>query len=236
MLEFTHNDLDYFIEHIYKNDFGINDGGMGAPDLFTLWFVLNKYKPKVVVESGVWNGLSTELIRKTLPNSKIICLDPRQVPSYGFLDKNENTSYYTGSNFIDFEQVDLSAYNKDELLCFFDCHQNACNRVSQCINKKVKYIFLNDNYPSGCGSHYTLKHMLDGDNRLCTISNDMKTKVKDHMYYYHVFPNIYPGRIKTGEGYFECKSYFNDIDKNDNLYIFEEQRNRYRCNTFVILN
>ena len=28
---------------------------MGAPDLFTLWFILNKYKPKVVVESGVWD-------------------------------------------------------------------------------------------------------------------------------------------------------------------------------------
>ena len=42
--------------------------------LDTLWFILNKYQPKVVI-SGV-NGLSTLLIRKILYQIKIICLDP----------------------------------------------------------------------------------------------------------------------------------------------------------------
>ena len=59
---------------------------MHAPDLFTLWFILNKYQPKVVIESGVWKGISTLLIRKTLPNCKIICLDPRNIPENGYKD------------------------------------------------------------------------------------------------------------------------------------------------------
>ena len=99
-----------------------NNGGMGAPDLFSLWFILKTYNPKVVVESGVWNGISTKLIRKTLPTATIICLDPRNVPVDGYSDTSDKTIYYTGSNFKDFGNLDLSKYNPDDILCFFDCH------------------------------------------------------------------------------------------------------------------
>ena len=43
---------------LYKN----NEGGMCDLYLFLFWFILNKYKPKFVIESGVWNGISTQLI------------------------------------------------------------------------------------------------------------------------------------------------------------------------------
>ena len=84
-MNFTENDLKFFMNNIYLSSFENNHGGMGAPDIFSFWFILNKYKPKIVIESGVWNGISTQLIRKTLPDCKIICLDPINIPVNGYL-------------------------------------------------------------------------------------------------------------------------------------------------------
>jgi len=122
MAIFKEADLEYFVKNVWESDMSNNMGGMGAPDMFSLWFILRTYNPKVVVESGVWNGLSTKLIRKTLPGATILCLDPRPVPSTGYTDTSANTKYYTGANFKDFGNLDLSRYNPDDVLCFFDCH------------------------------------------------------------------------------------------------------------------
>jgi hypothetical protein len=237
-LNFNKNDLELFVNTIWSNDFASNNGGMGAPDLFTFWFILKTYQPKVVIESGVWNGISTKLIRKTLPYSKIICLDPRNIPESGYKDNNINTEYYLGNNFIDFKNLDLSKYNVDDILCFFDCHQNAYLRLQQCIEKNIYKIFLNDNYPVHCGSHYTISHLINNDNRLYNIDNESKEKLLKLFQNYHIFPNIYPGDIKTGEGYFKCDSYFTNEDTNNNhnnIDIFIDERNKYRWNTFISL-
>ena len=36
----------------------------------------------------------------------------------------------------------------------------------------------------------------------------IKQKLLNKIKNYHIFPNIYPGKIKTGEGYFDCDSFF----------------------------
>ena len=234
-MEFTEDDLKMFINNIYSSDFKNNNGGMGAPDLFSLWFILNKYQPKVVIESGVWNGISTLLIRKTLPNCKIICLDPRNIPANGYRDDNINTTYYMGNNFKDFGIVDVSSYNSNDILCFFDCHQNAYLRLKQCIEKKINKVFYNDNYPVNCGSHYTIEHFIHNDSRFYNVDDDSKKNVLKLINTYHIFPNIYPGQIKTGEGYFNCNSYFKDDNNNKFFNIFRIERNKYRWNTFINL-
>lgn len=234
-MNFTLDDLKYFVENIYSPTYKNNNGGMGAPDLFSLWFILNKYQPKVVIESGVWNGISTSLIRKTLPDCKIICLDPRDVPTHGYRDYI-NTEYHVGTNFIDFKDIDISMYDSNDILCFFDCHQNAYLRLMQCIEKKVDKIFFNDNYPVQCGSHYTIEHLKHNDNRLYSLSENDKQALLNKIKEYHIFPNIYPGQIKTGEGYFDCDSYFEENNDIDYLSIFRDEQHKYRWNTFVMLD
>ncbi len=235
-LIFNTNDLNFFVDNIWTNDFHSNQGGMGAPDLFSLWFILYKYKPKIIVESGIWKGLSTKLIRKTLPESKIISLDPINLINKGFKDNNKNTTYFIGNNFVDFKDLDLSMHNPDDILCFFDCHQNALFRLLQCYKKNIKNIFFNDNYPKNCGSHYTIQHILDNDDRKFKISKKNKDELISKISLYKVFPNIYPGKIKTGEGLFDCESYFDHNNNIKKYEIFKNERNTYRWNTFVKLN
>lgn len=236
-MNITKEKIEYFQDNIVEADFINNEGGTGLPDLFTLFLVLDILKPKVVVESGVWNGVCTKVIRKTLPDATIFCLDPRDVPSYGFKDDSSNTIYYTGSDFKDFEKLDLSGYNSNEILCFFSCNTNGLARLLQCISKKVIHILFNNNYPVNCGSYYTLDHFIKHDNRLYTpelVLGIAKTvQIKKMIRSYNVLPNIYPSSIKTDEGLFKCISYFHAYD--EQYPLFNQERQKYRWNTYVEL-
>jgi len=52
-----------------------NDGGMRTPQLFAVWSILRALEPELVVESGVWKGLSTWLIEKACPSARVISID-----------------------------------------------------------------------------------------------------------------------------------------------------------------
>ena len=157
VMEFTADDLRTFVRDVWDDGLAENTGGMGAPDLFTLYVALKTLRPKVVVESGVFNGISTRLIRRVLPEATIICLDPRAIDAFGYVDASERTTYHIARDFVDFEKLDLSAYNRDEVLVFFDDHQDAYDRVLQSAAKGITDVFFNDNYPLDSGGHYTLE-------------------------------------------------------------------------------
>ena len=228
--------LDDFMDEIYEPFYSENTGGMKTPDMFTIYVMLREIKPDVVIESGVWKGQSTKLIRKTLgEDCEIICLDPR--PIFGWQDDNDNTTYYTDSKFKDFGDLDLKDYEDMKTLAFFDDHMNNLKRLKDSYTKKVNYMIFNDNYPKNCGSHLTLQHVFNDDQRFGNLLNENEKTLNSIIEKYEIYPNIFPGKIKTGEGYFECESYF---DKYERLYhekwsVFEEERESYRWNTLVKL-
>lgn len=264
-MHFNEEDLDYFIKNIYNENIYFNSGCMSSVDMFTLFIALKNIKPKFVIESGVWQGSSTYIIRKTLgPETIIICLDPLNLPENSWRDKNENTKYLIGEKFIDFKNLDISMYNSKDIFAFFDDHQNAISRILQCYNKNIKNILFNDNYPSNCGSHFTIEHFLNDDfrnienkdaNDISNINNiDIKlydkniedSSIKLNYDYnklniinlfnnYYIFPNIFPGKIKTSEGFFSCESFFTDNNKSNKYKIYFEHQSNYRWNTLLIL-
>ena len=236
-MEFTTSDLDTFLNEVYEEGFSTNSGGMGPPDMFTLWLALSRLKPDYVIESGVWNGMSTKLIRKTVgPQCKILCLDPLSIPATGFKDSNPNTVYLTGALFKDFGSLPLSkSWSMDKVFVFFDCHRDAALRLLQCERKGLKHLFFNDNYPVGCGAHYTIEHLRGDDKRWAKLSLSDRNKALRVILTYHVFPNIFPGLIKTGEGLFNCKSHFKEAVFDSQYDIFRRDSQTYRWNTYIRL-
>ena len=73
-MSFTVDDLTDFMKNIYTKSMVENNGGMHLSDMFSFYFLLKTLRPSVVVESGVWRGQSTHLIRKTLGDNCIIYL------------------------------------------------------------------------------------------------------------------------------------------------------------------
>lgn len=245
-LSYTRNDLTEFLMSVNFQEINANDGGMKVPDMFSLYFLLKKLRPSVVIESGVWNGQSTKLIRETLEDVKIISLDPR--PIEGYID--ENTTYYVGDTFKDFKDLDLSSSDMNNVLCFFDDHQNQAQRLVQCIDKKVKHVFFNDNYPVNCGSHFTIQHLLNKDTRSVfdietqypysintfpQIDLSNAYEITKRIEKYVIFPNIFSKKIEMVEGLFDCDAFLGneDIEKYKPFY---KSAQTYTWNTYILLN
>ena len=126
-----------------------NNGGMKAPHMFAVWFMLKKLNPDIVVESGVWKGQSTWLLRQACPNAKIISIDLNlEVREYV-----DDTVTYSDK---DFSEHDWSAITENSVV-FFDDHQNAYKRIQQCKWFGFKHIIFEDNYPPSQGDCYSLK-------------------------------------------------------------------------------
>uniref|UniRef100_A0A6C0DRV8 Cephalosporin hydroxylase n=1 Tax=viral metagenome TaxID=1070528 RepID=A0A6C0DRV8_9ZZZZ len=252
---YTNNDLDYFLENIYFEQINHNDGGMNINDMFSFYFLLKKLQPTIIIESGVWNGYSTKLIRKTLGEQcRIYCLDPRDIPENGYRDNNSNTTYYTGKSFIDFTNLLFDNVDKDKILCFFDDHQNAAQRLTQCIEKGIKHVFFNDNYPLNAGSHYSVQHLIDNDlrpvfeigsqyyysiNTLPQIDLSKRLALIKKIDKYIVFPNVFTSKIELYEGVFDSIGFFNensDIQIINKYNIFYKNRHNYCWNTYLTLS
>ena len=222
-LEFTIEDLNHFTTSVYKPYMKNNKGGMRLPDLFTFYHTLKQLQPKVVIESGVFKGVSTKLIRETLPDVQIICIDPdEETLKHGFVDSSEKTKYYTGKNFIDFNDIDWSSIDKENTLVFFDDHINAVERLIAARNNGFKHLFFNDNYPVGGGGHYSLEH---------EKNKKLNKNVFDFMEIYKIFPNVFKHDLRGFNEYILEK---NEINKQ--LYnIWYQERNNYRWNTYVLI-
>jgi hypothetical protein len=225
----TYNNLKEFIGVYENRPIKTNTGGMGAPDMFSLWLTLKTLSPNMVIESGVWKGQSTWMIRQSLPNSVIHCLDPNPHQTY----KDKDATYLTGGKFKDFSEINID--DPINTLVFFDDHINVLKRIKECYEKKCKYIFFNDNYPVNCGGHLTLQHILHKDKRKPhQVSEEDEKLISSIIEDYYIFPNILLKEVKTGEGMFPCKNIF-DEEEYDDLSIFKEEGNKYRWNTLVKL-
>jgi len=146
-----------FADIITTKPWQTNEGGLNTHGLFFLYCVLKELKPKVVIESGIWKGVSTWLIEKTLPNTDIICIDP---PALGYEKVNPNWFVYKSKtaqySSVDFLEQTFNLTDPDEALVFFDDHQDHGPRINHCYNLGITNIILDDNYKSKAGSHVTL--------------------------------------------------------------------------------
>jgi hypothetical protein len=252
-LTYTNRDFDRFLSDIYFPEISINGGGMHINDMFSFYFLLNKLKPTTVIESGGWNGYSTKLIRRTLGDTcKIFFLDPRSIPEDGFRDANPNTTYFMGESFIDFCDLNIDSLDKEKTLCFFDDHQNAAQRLKQCLQKGLKHIFFNDNFPLDAGSHYTIQHLINNDSRkIFDLENQYPYSINifpqidlgerdeliKHIELNLIFPNSFPTKIPVDGEEFECTSFFQDtdIDAFEKYDLFFYDRKNYTWNTYIRL-
>ena len=141
--------IDEFAEIYADRPVEDNRGGMKAPHMFALWFMVERLSPDLIVESGVWKGQSTWLLEKACPRATLVSID---------LDLGNRE--YVSSRAIyddrDFSEHDWSGIT-DRSLVFFDDHQNAYKRVQQCKWFGFKHMIFEDNYPPAHGDCYSLK-------------------------------------------------------------------------------
>lgn len=155
-------ELDEF-SHLYsQRPIFDNSGGMKSPHMFGLYRWLKDHQPELIIESGIWKGQGTWLLRKTCPSSRIISIDVN-MSNRVFVD--ERASYYDK----DITTLDLKSlvrnFDQDKVLVFFDDHQNFDNRVDFLIESKVRHVIFEDNYPTGQGDCVSPKKLIEASER-----------------------------------------------------------------------
>lgn len=117
-----------------------NRGGSRFHNSFWLYTICSLLRPDIVVESGVWKGHSSWILRKANPSAKIYCFDP----CFDNLIYKDNQIIYVNDDWsnYDFKEIDVT-----NSLCFFDDHINQAKRVREAYNKGFKNIIFDDAPP-----------------------------------------------------------------------------------------
>ena len=92
-----------------------NTSGIRIEHAFALFTILKKIRPSYVIESGVSKGMSTWIIEKSLPNTKIFCIEPNLKKIEYF---SKNAKYFRE----DITLLNWQKLEKDKTLIFFDDH------------------------------------------------------------------------------------------------------------------
>ncbi len=130
-----------------------NTGGMKSHHMFPAWYIVKKLKPSILIESGVWKGLGTWFFEKASPETQIISIDPE--PKYRIYT-SKLVKYQTS----DFLTTDWSHILGEDILVFFDDHQNCLPRLKRCYELGFNKVIVEDNYPPQQGDCYTPKKIV----------------------------------------------------------------------------
>jgi hypothetical protein len=190
--------IQEFLE-LYKNRPILdNHGGMKAPHCFWVWFLLKRINPAVVIESGIWYGLSTWLIEKTCPKATIIAIDPNMAARKYISNRAQYTT-------VDFNKHDWSSMlGRDgckNTVAFIDDHQNNYERLKHGFSHGIGHMIFEDNYPTTHGDVLSLKKILSNNYHVFDVNGRKWTEE---------IPKFYKGHVESMCEYFECPPPFLD--------------------------
>lgn len=195
-----------------------NNYGMRVEHSFALWYTLRSLRPtpSTVVENGVHQGHSTWLIKKALPQARIISIDPN-VPSH----TEHGVEYFVGKNFTDFNKIDWNSRHLDpeKTVIFFDDHQSSFRRIlKEGRLFGFKRYMIDDNYDLNEGDNYSLKQACERNRKVDWLGeiwdNFKKTSInmtwdehlengallEKYVRVYYEFPPIVPSGMFTEPG------------------------------------
>tara|TARA_B100000965_G_C19524218_1_gene727993 strand:+ start:363 stop:1190 length:828 start_codon:yes stop_codon:yes gene_type:complete len=213
------SELKNFLKIYKKRPIKNNKGGCRINHAFAIYFILKRLKPKLVIESGIYKGQTTWLIEKTLPKTKLICIDID-------LSQRKYISKKAKYSDIDFKFHDFSKIPLNTLV-FFDDHVNHLERIKEASFFKIKNIILEDNYNNKGGDFQTIKQLFENHKfthnesffsyikTLFLFSKVIIKKIISNKYNAYNDLNKIQNRIRDFSFY---KNHLNNIKNNINFY------------------
>jgi hypothetical protein len=116
-------------------------GGGGFSAGILLWTLAKAIKPDLVIESGVFRGFSTWVLRQACPQAKQYAFDITFVERQRVED---GVAYHSA----DWMTVDLSANMAGGSLVYFDDHVDQWRRIREAAHRGFTYLIFDDSLPS----------------------------------------------------------------------------------------
>jgi hypothetical protein len=124
-----------------------NNGVHFSTGLF-LFLIARRRNPSVIVESGVYKGLSTYFLSAACPNSRLWAFDP-DLSELAF--RSANATYEV----TDWMESGIRCDPLQSSLAFFDDHQCQARRIVEAYSRGIRYLIFDDSWPieavAGCG-------------------------------------------------------------------------------------
>ncbi len=147
-----------FLEIWNARPLKVNEFGNQVSHSYALWLAIKNLCPDVVIESGVYRGLTTWVIEQAF-QGQIICLDPVHPNHYNdkewngtlsqdrsYVSKSPRVRYLCGSSFTDFGSMDASFIKGRKVLAFFDDHVSQVRRLAECQALNISFAIFDDNW------------------------------------------------------------------------------------------
>lgn len=113
-------------------------GGNGFNGALQVYAVVRALRPTLIVESGVFRGLTTWLMRQAAPVATILCFDP----NLGNLHYRDREARYSTR---DWSEADLTGFDLSDALAFFDDHISQARRILEASDRGFRRVLFDDN-------------------------------------------------------------------------------------------
>lgn len=202
MLSFTNieDEIKEFAAIYNRRPILQNTYGTESPHLFYLYFILKTFKPSHVIESGVYQGLSTWMIEQAAPEATVISIDI----DWSNLKYKSDKVTYTSTDFNDVDWLTVLGGEKNcrNTIAFIDDHQDNYKRLLHAHANKIGRIIFEDNYPASQGDVLSLKKILSKWGKYVID--------KDGVRVWYDMPEEYAKVVVEKCSYFECPPVYLD--------------------------
>jgi len=118
-----------------------NAGGSGFNGSLTLYVLARLLAPRLIVESGTWQGHSAWLLAAACPGAEVHSFD---IEHANLLYRDPRVTYHLG----DWTGTDLGRPDPAEALVFFDDHVSHAQRLREAATRGYRTLILDDNVPA----------------------------------------------------------------------------------------
>ena len=113
-------------------------GGNGFNGALQVYGVARALRPSVIIESGVFRGLTTWILRQACPEARIFCFDPVLAE----LRHRDSSAHYAAH---DWAQHDFAGLDLSNALAFFDDHNSHAQRMAEADARGIQRLLFDDN-------------------------------------------------------------------------------------------
>ncbi|ACL61966.1 hypothetical protein [Methylobacterium nodulans] len=112
-------------------------GGNGFNGALQLYVLMRALRPRIVIESGVFRGLTTWIARQACPEAEILCFDP---DLSGLRYRDPGARYHAR----DWSACDLAGLDLAQAVGFFDDHISQARRVVEARARGITRLIFDD--------------------------------------------------------------------------------------------
>lgn len=135
------SEIETFISNLKACPVGQDRGGGGFSAAMLLWTIAKTLNPALIVESGVFRGFTTWVLRNACPKARQYAFD------ISFAERQrieEGVQYHED----DWMTISVEAVDGESSLIYFDDHVDQWRRIREAAERGFRYLIFDDSLPS----------------------------------------------------------------------------------------